>query len=372
MDFSISEEQQTIQDLSRQILGNRCTDEYQNESDRLNQAVDETLWKQLAEANLLGTALPEDVDGMGMGMLELSALLEEQGRVLAHVPLVPVLVQAAAPIAEFGSPEQRKALLPGLVAGDHRVTAALQEANADAAAPRTRAKGSGDRFHLQGEKVAVAAAEGAHRLVVSATREDDSTGLFLVDPTGEGIRLEARTSTTRRQLHRVTLAGAPADLIGGERAGEALDWTLQRSRAALSAVLLGVAQEALRRTADYVSNRKQFGKPIGTFQGVALRAADGYIDLECMRSTLWQALYSLDQGKDAAAAVAVAKWWACRGGQRVVHSAQHLHGGIGVDTEYPIHRFFLWAKALEIELGGASQTRRDLGRLLADRGWRAA
>lgn len=366
MDFSISEEQQTIQDLARQILGDRCTDEYQNEFDRTNESFDAALWKQLAEANLLGTALPEDADGMGMGMLELSALLEEQGRVLAHVPLVPVLVQGALPVAEFGSAEQRAAVLPGVVAGDAWVTGALQEANADPAVPATRAKGSGDVQHLEGEKIGIAAVEEASRLLVSATTEDGGTALFLVDPAGESVRIEARTSTTRKQLHRVTLAGAAGERIGGDRAGEALEWTLQRSRAALAAVTLGVASEALRRTADYVTNRKQFGKPIGTFQGVALRSADGYIDLECMRTTLWQALYSLDQGRDAAAEVAVAKWWACRGGQRVVHSAQHLHGGIGVDTEYPIHRFFLWAKALEIELGGASQSRRDLGRVLAE------
>jgi alkylation response protein AidB-like acyl-CoA dehydrogenase len=85
-----------------------------------------------------------------------------------------------------------------------------------------------------------------------------------------------------------------------------------------------------------------------------------------MRSTLWQAVWKLDAGIEAAADVAVAKWWACRAGQRVVHSAQHLHGGIGADLDYPIHRFFLWAKQLEIELGGASQQLATLGRLLAD------
>jgi alkylation response protein AidB-like acyl-CoA dehydrogenase len=365
MDFSISEEQQTIRELASQILGDRCTDDYQNEFDRSSEAFDRTLWKQLAESNLLGTALPEDVDGMGMGMRELSELLEEQGRVLAHVPLIPVLVQAALPVAEFGSSEQRQALLPGLISGSLWITGALQEANADAAAPETTARAADGGHRLNGEKVAVAVADGAHRLVVSARLEDGSTGLFLVDPAGPGIELAAGTSTTGRPAYRVALSSATGELLSGERVGEALAWTLQRARTALAAVTLGVASEALRRTAEYVSNRKQFGKPIGTFQGVALRSADGYIDLECMRTTLWQALYSLDVGRDAACEVAVAKWWSCRGGQRVVHSAQHLHGGIGVDTEYPIHRYFLWAKALELELGGASQNRRDLGRLLA-------
>ena len=127
MDFSISEEQRSIQELAGQILGDRCTDDYQNEFDRLPQDFDQALWKQLAEQDLLGTALPEEVGGMGMGFGELSGLLEEQGRVLAHVPLGPVLVQAALPIAEFGDAEQRQALLPGVVSGAHRVAARRPE-----------------------------------------------------------------------------------------------------------------------------------------------------------------------------------------------------------------------------------------------------
>ena len=374
MDFSITEEQQTIRELASQILGDRCTDDYHNEFDRSTEEFDQTLWKQLAESNLLGTALPEDVDGMGMGMAEFCTLLEEQGRVLAHVPLIPVLVQAALPVAAFGSSEQRQALLPGLLSGSHWITGALQEAHADPASPATTATAAGDRFQLDGEKIAVAAADGAHRLVISASRDDPGTGRFLVDPAGPGV---AESGVHHRDPQGFVVFLVAVQLVaqlagerqaGDERAGQALEWTLQRARSGITSVLLGVASDALRRTAEYVGNRKQFGKPIGTFQGVALRSADGYIDLECMRTTLWQALHELDAGRDAAAEVAVAKWWACRAGQRIVHTAQHLHGGIGVDTEYPIHRYFLWAKALEIELGGASQSRRDLGELLAANG----
>ena len=142
-------------------------------------------------------------------------------------------------------------------------------------------------------------------------------------------------------------------------------WTVERARVALAATQLGVAQEALRRTAEYTSQRKQFGRPIGSFQGVALRAADAYIDVDCMRSTLWQALWRLDEGQTAAIEVGVAKWWASRGGQRVVHTAQYLHGGIGADIDYPIHRFFLWAKQLDLCLGGVSAQLSKLGALVA-------
>lgn len=365
MDFSLSEEQTAIQDLAKQIFRGAVSDESLRGIDKSEAPFDAALWKQLAEANLLGIAVGEEHDGMGMGLLELCLLLEEQGRHLAPVPLVPALSQAALAIGRFGSDAQKRALLPGLVAGDHWLSAALQEGTQPAEAPGTVAIRSGDGVVLDGVKSAVAVADGARAVLVSARREDGRAGLFLLDPTTSGVALEARRSTNHAHVFTLRLEKARAEVLGAGES-EALGWTLARARVALSAVMLGVTEEALRRTAEYVSNRKQFGKPIGTFQGVALRTADAYIDVECIRSTLWQAIYQLEAGAPTAArSVALAKWWACRAGQRVVHSAQHLHGGIGSDIEYPIHRFFLWAKAHETELGGASHHLSLLGGELA-------
>ena len=366
MDFSLSEEQTAIQELARQILSDRVTDEGLREFERGDDDFDHKLWAQLAESGLLGIALDEGSGGMGLGVLELALLLEEQGRTLAPVPLVPALALAALPIAAYGTEAQRQALLPGLASGEHWLTAGFHELGADLEAPKTRARRQGDGWALDGVKIAVPVAAGARRAVISAST-DEGPALFLVDPDGAGVTLDRQRATNHSRQDRMTLEGAPAELLGDVAKGaEALAFALDRGRIALSAVMLGTAAEALRRTADYVSNRKQFGKPIGTFQGVALRSADGYIDIECMRSTLWQALWKLDAGREATAEVAVAKWWACRGGQRVVHSAQHLHGGIGADVDYPIHRFFLWAKQLEIDLGAGSQQLVALGRLIAE------
>jgi len=156
-------------------------------------------------------------------------------------------------------------------------------------------------------------------------------------------------------------------VIGDPESGDAiLAWLLLRGTAALCAQQLGVASEALRRTAEYIAQRKQFGRPIATFQGVALRAADAFIDLEAMRGTLWQAAWRLAEHLPAEPEVAAAKWWACTAGHRVVHTAQHLHGGIGADIDYPIHRYMLWAKQAELTLGGASIQAAKLGRQLID------
>ncbi len=139
-----------------------------------------------------------------------------------------------------------------------------------------------------------------------------------------------------------------------------------RAITAISAIAVAAAEEGLRQTAEYTSTRKQFGREIGSFQGVSLRAADAYIDVEAMRSTMWQAAWQADHRDSIAKAAAVAKWWACMGGHRVSHTCQHLHGGIGSDVDYPIHRFFLRLKHVAMTLGGANEQLAILGTLLAD------
>ncbi len=142
------------------------------------------------------------------------------------------------------------------------------------------------------------------------------------------------------------------ELVGRVDQGtEVTAWITDLAVAGLCSVQAGVCEAALRLTARYTSERSQFNAPIATFQAVAQRMADAYIDTEAVRLTAWQAAWRLDQELPAADALAVAKFWAAHGGQRVVHAAQHLHGGIGVDTDYPVHRCFRWAKALELALG---------------------
>jgi alkylation response protein AidB-like acyl-CoA dehydrogenase len=129
---------------------------------------------------------------------------------------------------------------------------------------------------------------------------------------------------------------------------------------------VGVCAEAVRLTAEYTKTREQFGRPIATFQAVGQRAADAFIDTEAVRLTAWQAVWRLSAGLPAEEQVAVAKFWTAEGGQRVVHAAQHLHGGMGVDRDYPLHRYFLWAKQLELGLGGGTRSLLDLGARIAE------
>jgi len=370
MDFSFSEEQQAIQELAGQILGNRSDPETAKKILASDEGIDRALWAELAQANLLGIALPEEYGGSAFSELDLCLLFEQQGRHLAPVPLYATLVLGALPVARFGSDKQRKDLLPGVVSGEGFLSAALFEVGiSDPSLPRCTAKRDGAGFVLEGEKHCVPAAHVARRVLVPA-RCDDGVGVFLVDPQADGVTLERQDPTSHEPIFAMRLSdvrvGAEDVLGGGGAQGaEIVRWALARALVALSAIQLGVAEEALRRTAEYTSSRKQFGKQIASFQAVSLRAADGYISVEAMRSTLWQAAWRLSEGLPAAREIAVAKWWACRGGHDVVHSTQHLHGGIGADVDYPIHRYFLWSTQLENSLGGATQQLARLGSLLA-------
>jgi 3-oxocholest-4-en-26-oyl-CoA dehydrogenase beta subunit len=357
MDFTFTEEQDAVRDLAEQIFDGQATPDRVKEVERSDDGVDRDLWRALADAGLLAIAVPEEHGGSGLGLIELCLLLEQQGRRVAPVPLWPTLVLGALPIAEFGTPEQQRTWLPHVAGGDAVLTAAL----ADRAITAERA---GDAYKLNGTTRSVPAGHIADRIIVPAA-VDGSPRAFLVDPSGPGVRRTVATTTNRSRVAHLELTGAPAEQLG-DADSRAVAWMLDRALVGLSAIQVGVAEGALRMAADYTSERQQFGRPLSTFQGVALKAADAYIDTEAMRVTLWQAAWRLTAGLDATKEVMVAKWWAAEGGQRVVHITQHLHGGMGADIDYPVHRYFLWGKQIENTLGGASAQLARLGHALAE------
>jgi 3-oxocholest-4-en-26-oyl-CoA dehydrogenase beta subunit len=256
------------------------------------------------------------------------------------------------------------------VAGDVRLSAALTEAAASPThTPGVTAQRDGTNWRLRGTAQAVPQAHLAAAVVVPAVVDGGDVILVLVDPNSPGTTME-RVQTTDRQIHpHLHFDGTVVqadDVIAGPGDGKAaLEWTLERAVLGLCALQLGVAEEAVRRAAAYLNERQQFGRPLSTFQGTMLRAADAFIDTEAIRVTLWQAAWRLDTGRPASTSVAVAKWWASEGGQAVVHATQHLHGGLGADISYPIHRYFLWGKQIELMLEGPGAQLARLGSLLA-------
>lgn len=368
MDFTFSEAQQAVADAAEAVFAGIADPERVAEVEATDDRVDRPLWDALAAGDLLGLAVPPGLGGAGLGLTELCLLLEVQGRHVAPVPLWATLVLGALPIARFGDEEVQRRWLPEVASGRCFLSAALT-ATANGGEPAVSATAAGPGWQLDGTEMAVPQAHLASRVVVPARAEGGGVVLALVDPQADGARLEM-AATTNRELHphlHLDRYQVPAEdvLAAPQRAVAALDWLLEAAATGLCALQVGVAEAAVRRTADYLNERVQFERPLASFQATKLRVADAAIDLEAMRVTLWQAAWRLDTGRPATAEVAIAKWQAAERGQRVVHATQHLHGGVGADVGYPIHRYFLWGKQIELLLGGPTVQLARLGRLIA-------
>jgi alkylation response protein AidB-like acyl-CoA dehydrogenase len=286
------------------------------------------------------------------------------------VPYFATLALGALPLAEFGSEAQKRAWLPGVVAGETILSAALEELDSDdPLAPSTRAVRDGSGWRLAGTKICVPAAHLAARVLVPAALSGGRVGLFLLDPKAQGVTLEMQRATSREPVATLTLKRVkvkPVDLVGSPARGKKiLTWLVERATTALCAMQVGVAERALRMTARYTSERKQFDRPIGSFQAVHQRAGDAYVNVEAMRLTTMQAAFLLAEKRPAALAVSVAKIWAADGGNHATYAAQHLHGGIGMDNDYPLHRSYLWTRQIELTLGSAARHLERLGDALA-------
>ena len=371
MDLTLSDSQQAIRDLASDIFAGHVTIDRLKEVEASPDRFDRALWDELARANLLGVGIEEADGGIGGGIIEACLLLEQAGAAVAPVPLWPTLILGAFPIARYGSSELKASWLPRLMAGKAVLTAALTEPDAiDPLAPSTTATWDGDAWRLEGAKTNVPAATLAERVLVPASTENGA-GVFVIDPRGAGVVLEPQRGTSGDPIARIELDGAAAPesevLVEPGTDASALRWIVDVALTGLCAMQVGLAERALRLTAGYLSEREQFGRPLGTFQAVQQRIADCYIDVESMRMTMLQAAWMLSEDIDATEAVAVAKFWAADGGHRVFAAAQHLHGGIGVDLDYPLHRYTLHAKQIEMTLGGASAQLARIGAGMAAR-----
>jgi alkylation response protein AidB-like acyl-CoA dehydrogenase len=231
-------------------------------------------------------------------------------------------------------------------------------------APTTRARRVDDGWVLDGAKAVVPHGTIADLFLVPAAT-DDGARVFLVHPSDSGVSIEAQVVVDGDTEASVELASVHVDdaaLLGG---AEVLAWLLARATVGLCALQLGVLERALELTAAYAREREQFGRPIGSFQAVAQRLADAYIDVEAVRLTTWEAAWRLSESLPASAELATAKFWAADAGHRVAHTAIHVHGGTGIDMDGEVHRYFVAAKRAEFTLGGATTQLRRLGAELA-------
>jgi alkylation response protein AidB-like acyl-CoA dehydrogenase len=375
VDFTFTEEQQAAVEAARAVFAGVAPDSVPSPAltpGAVAEDFDRPLWSRLVSSDLLGLVLAEEHGGAGLDAVALCLVLREAGRVLARVPLLEHCATAMAVQAHAG-PALAAALLPAAARGELVLTAAAHgRTGHDPAELAVTARRDGAGWLLDGVHTAVPWAHGADWIAVPAHTGEGEAVLALLPRGAEGLALADQYSTSGERLAELALDAVrvpPEQMITAPGAWERLHQLLATGTCALA---LGLGEAVLAMTSEYTSKREQFGFPVATFQAVAVQAADRYIDLRAMEVTLWQAAWRLDAASGGAGGplpvsgdVSVAKIWASEGVRRVVQTAQHLHGGFGADTEYPLHRYHAWAKQLELQLGPAAAHEEALGDLLA-------
>jgi alkylation response protein AidB-like acyl-CoA dehydrogenase len=362
MDFSTTEAAQDLGGLVTTIVDAVCTPEHQRQLDGMDQRFDRELWSKLIDADILSTAAPESVGGGGFGVLEQTAVLVGLGRQLAAVPYLDSIVLAAGALSRFGSSELQKHWGEPSVSGAKILTVALDGEMGDGP---VQAAHSGDGYRLAGTRTQVGYGPVADGFLVPA-ETDSGTSVFLIAANDPGVSVTALQTTGLGSVAHLRLDGVE---VGSERVvggPEVVSWITTLNMLGRSAFQLGVLDRGLQLTAEYARTREQFDRPIGSFQAVGQRLADGYIDVKGLRLTLTQAAWRLSEGLPADTEVATAAFWAADAGHRVAHTIVHIHGGVGIDTDHPVHRYFLAAKQTEFALGGATAALLRIGRELAD------
>jgi 3-oxo-4-pregnene-20-carboxyl-CoA dehydrogenase alpha subunit len=317
MDFTLGETQQAVAQLAAQVL------------------TDPDPWKELARAGLLDVSPPD-----GLGVLEVAVLLTEIGRRAPSMKALATLMTGALPLARWGRP----ALLPAVASGELLLTAALREPSHPAPFPPATAVTDAT---ITGLKVGVPYAEQSSLLLVPA-----SFGVALVDPHARGVRLTRTPSSSGEPEYAIELDHAPVEgMLGGP---ECVRDLYQLAVAGACALADGVVAGALALTRDYVASREQFGRPLAAFQAVSQQIADVYIASRTMHLAALSACWRLAGDLDAAPDLEVARYWCAEQATRSVRLCHHLHGGIGMDVTYPLHRFSSLAADLARFLGGAA------------------
>ena len=333
MDFTYDETQQAVANLAATVLRGDADHARVEHALAGEPGYDETLWKAMGQAGLLALALPVDLGGEGFGPVEVGSVLTEVGRQNLPVPAFATLALGVLPIAAFGTEEQQRALLPE-VADGRILTAALRSAGA---LPAVR-DGA-----LSGNVVGVPYAAQAYRVLVAA-----ADGVYVVDPMGKGVTLTRTSTSTGAPEYSISFDAAPAELVTTDvRAVERF------ALAGAAAVADGVIAGALAITAAHVGTREQFGKPLAAFQAVAAQVADVYVTARTMNLVALSANWRIATGLDADGDIDVAAYWLAAEVPPALQTCHHLHGGLGVDVTYPLHRYYGQGKDLARFVGGA-------------------
>ncbi|MBG0857136.1 acyl-CoA/acyl-ACP dehydrogenase [Streptomyces spinoverrucosus] len=363
MDLTFSEEQDELRKVVRSFLS-----KYSDEATVRRLAADprghdRVVWRRMAgELGLQGLAVPEEYGGTGFGYVDLGIVFEEAGRALLCGPYFATVALAAEALQRCDDEQARRDLLPGIASGETVATLALTEDDGrwDEPGIRLTARETAAGWHLTGTKTYVPDGHLADLLLVAA-RTPTGVSLFAVAADASGlVRTPLPTLDQTRKQARLDFTDTPARLLGTEgTAWPALERTLATASVLLAAEQVGGAAAALEAAVDYARIRVQYGRPIGSFQGIKHKCADMLVEIESARSAAYGGLWALDSGDatEIAVAAALAQAFCSEAFTKVAAGTIQVHGGIGFTWEHPAHLYFKRAKSSEVLLGGPSYHR---------------
>ncbi|TDJ00697.1 MAG: acyl-CoA dehydrogenase [Deltaproteobacteria bacterium] len=375
MDFAFTEEQEELRATARDFLVAHSSSEQVRTAMQSELGYDPQVWKQIgAELGWPSVIIPEEFGGLGLGYVELIALLELMGSALLCAPFFSSVCLAANALLVGGSEEQKKEYLPGIAEGQTRATLAFTEANGrwDASGIEASARREGGDYVLSGKKSFVLDGHCADLLVVAARREgttgEAGISLFALPAAARGVERRALPTMdqTRRlaeiELRDVRVPGSA--LMGQEGEGwGALSKTLSLAAIALSAEQVGGAQRCLDMSVEYAKQRVQFGRPIGSFQAIKHKCADMLVQVESARSASYYAgCVAAEDGVELPLLASLAKAYCSDAYFDCAANAIQIHGGVGFTWEYDVHLYFKRAKSSESFLGDGAYHREQVAR----------
>jgi alkylation response protein AidB-like acyl-CoA dehydrogenase len=370
MKLSLTEEQEMLKKTARDFLAEKCPKKFVKQMEESETGYSTDLWQEMAELGWMGLAFPEKYGGGDMNFLDLAVLLEEMGRACLPGPFFSTVVLGGLPILDFGSEEQKQEYLPRLIRGEKIFTLALNEPgyqNYDASSVMVDATTYNGNNIIKGTKLFVPDAHIAdYLLCVARTKSENGVTIFLADAKSPKIKCTTLKTLAGDKLCEVLFNQIPvpkANILGQPgQADSAVQKIIERAAVGKCCEMVGNIQRVLEMTIDYAKERKQFDRPIGSFQVIQHYCADMATDVDGVRFSTYQAAWMLSEGLPCSKEVAIAKAWAGEASQRVLALAHQIHGAIGVTMEHDLHFYTRRAKAGEIAFGDANFYREVVAR----------
>ncbi|NIV76874.1 MAG: acyl-CoA dehydrogenase [Gammaproteobacteria bacterium] len=373
MDLTLDADQRMIRSAAADFLRTECPPSVARALEADPRGYSPELWAKMAELGLMGVPFPEEYGGIGRAFLDLCLVIEELGRGRVCGPFFSTVVLCGLAIARFGTRAQRREYLRPIVAGERVMSYGELEPGATWAVPPVdlTATADGEDYVLEGTKLFVPYAQVADDvLVVARTGGGGEQGvtLLLVDAKAPGVSCERLETIGPEHEHKVTFRGvrvARARSLGEPDAG----WPIVKAinawgAAAKCAEMVGGARTVLEMTIEYAQERRQFGRPIGSFQAIQHHCANMAVDVESARFIAYEAIWRLSEGLDAAKEVSAAKAWVSDAYQRVCALGHQIHGAIGFTKEHDMQLFFRHAKEAELAFGDGDYHREIVAREL--------